>query len=418
MADPTLQTFCCYHTNRTDRTIVLMQEFNTDAYNTVCMFSSTMGMIGAIYQILPRADSNSSYRLRSFFRGRDIIVWLAVADLLASLGVFVRSVLWRNFKFIIPMEGDKSNVVFCTVLSAWIQYFYMATWIWTLCYAVDMKLLLGDKNGRPVCYHTLAWVLPAILTSFGLIILYIPDAKSDLEVSQIISTCNPRAIVTNAKLSCSCHNLTSLFNVILRILPNYFATYVLLAVVMIVNPILYIASTRDLETVVLHSMAQVTGRERKLIQTIKLKFALINVVYYVCWTPNLINGLLLWILWFQLPNKVIITLWYIMVCSCKYYFKRMDKYKKMIESISYRQAVTNPLQAFFNAIVYQSWTRREKLRFECCQNFKSSTNINLNAIPKIDSDMYVSESSPLLNPRMGYEQKIPHISINHGSSSL
>ena len=90
----------------------------------------------------------------------------------------------------------------------------------------------------------------------------------------------------------------------------------------------------------------------------------------------------------------------------------------MIESISNRQAVTNPLQAFFNAIVYQSWTRREKLRFECCQNFKSSININLNSIPKIDSDVHVSESSPLLNPRTGYEQKIPHISINHGSSSL
>lgn len=57
----------------------------------------------------------------------------------------------------------------------------MATWIWTLCYAVDMKLLLGDKNGHPAYYHSLAWVLPAILTTFGLIILYIPDAKSDFK---------------------------------------------------------------------------------------------------------------------------------------------------------------------------------------------------------------------------------------------
>lgn len=94
----------------------------------------------------------------------------------------------------------------------------------------------------------------------------------------------------------------------------------------------------------------------------------------------------------------------------------MNKHKEMIKTISNRQAVTNPLQAFFNAIVYQSWIRREKLRFECCQDVKSS-NINLNAIVKIDSDVHVSESSPLLNPRTGYGQKIPHISIN-GSSSL
>jgi len=234
-----------------------------------------------------------------------------------------------------------------------------------------------------------------------------------LEISQIISRCILRTIV-NVKLSCSCHNMMSLSSVILRILPNYFATYVLLAVVMITNPILYVASTRDFETAVLHSMAQMTSRERKLIQTIRLKFALINVVYYVCWTPNLINGILLWTSWFQLPIKAIITLWYIMVRLCKY-FKNIDKYRGMIETISNRQAVTNPLQAFFNAIVYQSWTRREKLRFECCQDFKSSANINLNVITKIDSDVHVSESSPLLNPRT--RQKIPHISIN-GSSSL
>lgn len=186
---------------------------------------------------------------------------------------------------------------------------------------------------------------------------------------------------------------------------------------MIANPILYVASTRDLETVVLHSMAQMTGRERRLLQTIRLKFALINLVYYVCWTPNLINGVLLWTLWFQLPIKAIITLWYIMVRSCKFYFKRTNKRRKMIEILFNRQAVTNPLQAFFNAIVYQSWIRREKLRLECCQDSKSSTSIHLNAIVKIDNDVHVSESSPLLNSQTGYKQKIPHVSIN-GSSSL
>lgn len=112
----------------------------------------------------------------------------------------------------------------------------------------------------------------------------------------------------------SCHNLTSLSTVTLRILPNYCATYVLLAAVMIVNPVLYFASTRDLQTAVTCSLAQITSRERKLVQAIKLKFALTNFVYYVCWLPNLINGILLWTLWFQLPVKIIITLWYIMVC--------------------------------------------------------------------------------------------------------
>lgn len=65
----------------------------------------------------------------------------------------------------------------------------MATWIWTLCYAVDMKLLLGNKNGRPLYYHVVAWILPAILTTFGLTMLYIPDAKSGFTTITIAFPC-------------------------------------------------------------------------------------------------------------------------------------------------------------------------------------------------------------------------------------
>lgn len=99
----------------------------------------------------------------------------------------------------------------------------------------------------------------------------------------------------------------------MRILPNYVATYVVLVIVMIANPVLYLLSTKDLKNMVSCSMAQMTGRERKLVQTIRLKFAMTNLAYYVCWIPNLLNGILLWTLWFNLPVRVIITLWYIMV---------------------------------------------------------------------------------------------------------
>lgn len=51
MADPTIQTFCCRHNNKTDMSVVIMQEFNTDVYNIVCMISSAMGILGAVYQV-------------------------------------------------------------------------------------------------------------------------------------------------------------------------------------------------------------------------------------------------------------------------------------------------------------------------------------------------------------------------------
>ncbi|KAF7989156.1 hypothetical protein HCN44_007466 [Aphidius gifuensis] len=281
-----------------------MKEFDTNMYNNVCMISSIIGIFGAIYQILPRQVLIHQHRWQNFssYRARNIIIWLAVADFFASLGVFVRSLLWINFKNIMPTIDDTSSIIFCVISSAWTEYFYMVTWIWTLCYAIDMKLLLIEKPSRS--YHLFAWTFPGLLTIIGLTILYYPDAN--------------------------CHGSVNLKTALLKIMPNYIATYGLMTFVMIVNPILYNLSNNDIHKAVTCNAGQITRRERKIFKTIKLKFALTNIVFLICWLPNLINGILLWILWFNLPVKIVIILWYIM-------------------------AITNPLQAFFNAIVYQSW---------------------------------------------------------------
>lgn len=52
MSDPTIQTFCCHHTeNKEDLAIKIMSEFNTESYNSVCLVSSTIGILGSIYQV-------------------------------------------------------------------------------------------------------------------------------------------------------------------------------------------------------------------------------------------------------------------------------------------------------------------------------------------------------------------------------
>lgn len=66
MADPTIQTFCCHHSNRTDMAIVIMQEFNTDAYNAVCMTSSLIGIVGAVYQVSEVFMNSVTKHLESF----------------------------------------------------------------------------------------------------------------------------------------------------------------------------------------------------------------------------------------------------------------------------------------------------------------------------------------------------------------
>ncbi|CAG9854583.1 unnamed protein product [Phyllotreta striolata] len=306
MADPTIQTFCCTHSNNTDVAFKIMNEFDTDAYNIVCIVSSTLGILGAIYQILPREEFTHNHKWFSLSakRGRKIIVWLAFADLLASLGVFIRSTIWISYKNIMPSVNDDSSVVFCAISSALTQYFYTATWIWTLCYALDMRRILKQKESKTLLYHLVSWVTPAILTTIGLLLLYIPDADC--------FTPSPYSVT------------------ILRYLPNYLATYAPIAAVMIANPCLYRASTRDMEELITSASGQHTIKEREIIRAIKIKFSVINIVFYVCWLPNLLNGILIWTLWFHFDTSIT-SIWYVM-------------------------ALLNPLQAVFNCIVYRRWS--------------------------------------------------------------
>jgi len=86
-----------------------------------------------------------------------------------------------------------------------------------------------------------------------------------------------------------------------------------MAAVMIANPILYRDVASHVHDAVTRSLAQCTNKERHLVDTVRLKLALINLAFYVCWLPNLLNGVLLWTLWYELPDNVILALWYIMV---------------------------------------------------------------------------------------------------------
>lgn len=182
----------------------LLLHFNSQSYNTVCLASSSIGMLGAIFQILPRESLTLNHRWYSpsATRGRHIIIWLAVADLLASLGVFMRSFLFNHNQYLLD-SGLASYTLICAVSSvstqisfkpifkyffslfllpllrkkAWIQYFYTATWLWTLFYAIDMKLVLREEDGHPMLYHSVVWIFPAIFTIIGLSVLYIPDIE-------------------------------------------------------------------------------------------------------------------------------------------------------------------------------------------------------------------------------------------------
>jgi len=69
-------------------------------------------------------------------------------------------------------------------------------------------------------------------------------------------------------------------------------------------------------------MAQYSTNERKMLDLFKQRFALINLGFYLCWAPNLINAIIVWTSWDNLPNGVMLILWYLMVCTYMYIIKK------------------------------------------------------------------------------------------------
>jgi ocular albinism type 1 protein len=82
---------------------------------------------------------------------------------------------------------------------------------------------------------------------------------------------------------------------------------------MIVNPILYMLSMRSVHGIVANCLSQFTRKERSIVEIVRLRFGCINLAFYVCWLPNIINGILTWAFWYNLPNNILLIVWYIMV---------------------------------------------------------------------------------------------------------
>ena len=93
------------------------------------------------------------------------------------------------------------------------------------------------------------------------------------------------------------------------------------------------------------------------------------------------------------------------------YIREFNNIKKIVKlEWFFWQAVTNPLQAFFNALVYQRWTRRERFRLGWWYKLK---NLSTKTSNHNESVSDVNETSSLLNTKYAVT---PHTSIN-GSQS-
>ncbi|KAK4303339.1 hypothetical protein Pmani_024625 [Petrolisthes manimaculis] len=314
MASPTIESLCCL-SSKNAFSKDFLSDFQSVPYNVVSILAAVLGISGALYQMVPwfhQSEGNNSIEgsrsrggrsLRT--RGRAIIQWLALADLLASLGILIRSASWlADDTFGSNPDDSTLGQCFCIVTSAMIHYFYTATYMWSFVYALDVRLAMSPTPPPPsTLYHLLAWVPPLALCLLGLLVLYLPDLN--------------------------CHSES--VNPYMRFLPNYLSSFLPIVFVMLVNPVLYCLAFSRVQTQIVSVRGRYTQSERKIVDGLFKKFFMINLVFYVCWLPNIINGVVLWTAWDNLPKVFILTVWYMM-------------------------AVLNPLQAVLNSVVYRRWS--------------------------------------------------------------
>lgn len=168
----------------------------------------------------------------------------------------------------------------------------------------------------------------------------------------------------------SCHDIHDLGTALIRVMPNYVLNNGLILAVMIVNPLLYVKCSKEVDRQLIQRYGQYTNNERHIHDVFKMKFMLINLVFYICWLPNIINSVLMWMMWFNLPARVIVYIWYII-------------------------AILNPLQAFLNVLVYRKWDNQ----INCCSWLRNLVSRRFRGTA-VNAEPSADETSPLLRNSM------------------
>ncbi|XP_065185484.1 uncharacterized protein LOC135816048 [Sycon ciliatum] len=340
------------------------------AYHVVTMLSAIAGLAGAIHQVriwkqqlqrqrystatssefLTHSMARRTWEQRSVrgessggasrpvegFVDPEVVVGLAYADALACITLIVRSIMAFSFKGPIPYPSNSgsNDTTLPDVMTSssagllhggrladtvapgtetpaiefqpnkwWYEllggpvefflvYFYVATYLWTLTYAVNVYHNLANKPMRPLLFKVLCWCGALLPASVSIFARFYPSG-----------------------VRCATHDV--------NLYTTYSSLYIPILIVMIVNPIIYIKAFSRV-TQVLKRTGQVTNQGRQMTLAVKYKFLLILFFFYICWTANIVDGILQFSKAYTAPP---LGLWM-------------------------AEAVLNPLQGLFNALIY------------------------------------------------------------------
>ncbi|XP_063964801.1 G-protein coupled receptor 143-like [Lytechinus pictus] len=280
-------------------------------YNSTVVVMSAISVLGSLYMLFPRKryTTNLDSAIRPGLmeiRQKWILFWLSFADIMACLGLIVLAseslhILVVSDKSLTNKLTSKTWKWLCTLATAWIHFFFFATYVWITCYAIDVFLFLQKKTWKHALrfYFVISWLLPIAFLSFGLWALH---------------------RTTEPEWACSAKKGDELL-----LEAYYLCLFVPMVIVLILNPIIYILAVRKVSPLMRRG-GMYRDQEREVERQVKRKFLKIVIVLEICWLPNVVNGILL--------------------------LSRVKPDMKGFPFIWILMAIFNPMQAFLNTLVY------------------------------------------------------------------
>ncbi|OWF42552.1 G-protein coupled receptor 143-like [Mizuhopecten yessoensis] len=358
MTTPDFLAVCCINSSSTvakntsdaeKKDVLLVGQLMLIVTVVMCVVS----MLGVCYLVLPRGSTlfRNSNRLLAGPNLNSIIRCIVATNLLASLGLLVRSVVWLAKEYpSLKSVGLDGRHIFCIISTVWIQYFFLCNFFWHLLYAVEALLVSKNKEVHLALKYFLGWFLPGAFCIGGAVTTYFPGLNS----------CLPRDTMVKDL--------------------NYIIFLAPVLIVMLFNPFLFYKSAEAAKKALIWHYGQYTSTERKLVDAIHLKFILIMVTFTACWLPNLINATIM------IANPSLST--------------------SAVYATLVFMGLLNPLQALFSSLVFWgvpqeavSWNRIFNLSE---YSYLNSSNINASqSYPTVSSSRSASgsETEPLISFR-------------------
>lgn len=268
----------------------------------ICMGTSSIGFLGAALQLKSLWQYRDRQRRRPSANPR-IIFYLAWSDLVACLGIFVLAMCLMFFELPI-LTGDHytppHDALYASVgttVEVFTLFAYLASYIWTFAYVLDMCFQIYRVECSMVVYHILAWLIP-------------------LEIVTCIE------VVNYVEFPSYCQGYHGRIS---RLILSYFPV----TAIMIVNPILFLVTYRKVRQQ-LRSSGRFTFEDRNALNTCKKKFFWMIFSFTVCWFPNIIS-----------VSYDLVTVSPTQVTKSK------------LDNLWFLEAFVNPLQGIFNYFVYR-----------------------------------------------------------------